>query len=191
MHASPICQSRPVLTPTMQQIYYTNAYSNESQYPRVPVYPPPATFNPPMPEPMPEPPSELNGTTPVRNRLGKYVNPIVEHYNLVQRGEISNTRLNLQFPHAVTARSNNPKSFFHISTYEQSPSVQISETVWFKNDDPRLYVNPDNQQYNSLLSFLNWSNIRTKISYTIFVLRNSILNNNDFLNSFHQYPVKQ
>ena len=100
-----------------------------------------------MPEPMQKPPTEINGTTPVHKRLGKYVNPIAEHYNLVQRGEISNTRPNnLRFPHAVTPRSNNPKSFFHISTYEQSPSVQTSETVLFKNDDPRLYANPDNEQ---------------------------------------------
>ena len=84
VHASPPGQSTPVLTPTMQQIYYTNPYSNESQYPPMPVYPPPAAFNPPMPEPMPEPPTELNGTTPVHSRLGKYVNPIIKHYNLVQ-----------------------------------------------------------------------------------------------------------
>ena len=180
----------------MQQVYYTNPYSNESQYPPMPVYPPPATFNPPMPapmpEPMPEPPTELNGTTPVHIRLGKYVNPIIEHYNLVQRGEISNIRPNnLRFPHAVTPRSSDPKSFFHISTYEQSPSTHVSETIWFKNDDPRLYVDPDNEQYNPLLSFLNWSNIPYEKNYTIFVSRNSIHSNNDFLNSFHQYPVKQ
>ena len=94
----------------------------------------------------------------MHNRLGKPVNPIIEHFNLVQRGEISNTN-NLRFPHAVTPRSNNPKSFFIISTYEQSPSTRVSETIWFKNDDPRLYVDPDNEQYNPLLSFLNWSNI--------------------------------
>ena len=128
----------------------------------MPVYPPPAAFNPPMPAPMPEtmpePPTELNGTTPVHNRLGKYVNPIIEHYNLVQRGEISNTRPNnLRFSLAVTPRSSNPKSFFHISTYEQSPSTHASETIWFKNDDPRLYADPDNEQYHPLLSFLNWS----------------------------------
>ena len=82
VHASPLCQSTPVLTPT-------NPYSNESQYPPMPVFPPPAAFNPSMPAPMPEPPTELNGTTPVHTRLGRYVNPIVEHYNQVQRGEIS------------------------------------------------------------------------------------------------------
>ena len=89
MHASPLCQSTTVLTQTMQQIYYTKPYSKESQYLPMPVYPPPTAFNPPMPapmpEPMPEPPTELNGTTPVHNRLGKYVNPLIEHYNLVQR----------------------------------------------------------------------------------------------------------
>ena len=164
VHASPLCQSTPILTPTMQQFYYTDPYSNESQYPPMPLYPPPATFNPPMPapmpEPMPEPPTELNCTTPVHSRLGKYVNPIIEHYNLVQRGEISNIRPNnLRFPHAVTPRSSDPKSFFHISTYEQSPSTHVSETIWFKNDAPRLYADPDNEQYNPLLSFLIWSNI--------------------------------
>ena len=160
VHASPLCQSTPIVTPTMQQVYYTNPYSNDSQYPPMPVYPPPAAFNPPVPAPMPEPPTELKGTIPVHNRLGKYVNPIIEHYNLVQRVEISNTRPNnLRFPHAVTPRSTNPKSFFHISTYEQSPSTRVSETIWFKNDDPRLYADPDNEQYNPLLSFLNWSNI--------------------------------
>ena len=99
----------------MQQTYYTNPYSNESQYPPMPVFPPPAAFNPPMPEPMPEPPRELNlnGTTPVHNRLGRYVNPIAEHNSQVQPGEISNTRPNnLKFPHAVTPRSSNHKSFF-------------------------------------------------------------------------------
>ena len=59
IHASPIA------TPTTQQVYFTNPYNTDSQYP---VYQPPATFNPPMPapmpEPMPEPPTELNGTTP-------------------------------------------------------------------------------------------------------------------------------
>ena len=162
VHASPLCQSTPIVTPTMQQVYYTNPY--ESQYPPMPVYPHPVAFNPPMPAPMPEPmpeaPTELNGTTPVHNRLGKQVNPIIEHYKLVQRGEISNTRPNnLRFAPAVTPRSTNPKSFFHISTYEQSPSTRLSETIWFKNDDPRLYADPDNEQYNPLLSFLNWSNI--------------------------------
>ena len=135
VHASPLCQSTIIETPTMQQVYFTNPY--ESQYPRMPVYPPPAAFNPPPPAPMPEPPTEINGTTPVRNRLGKPVKPIIEHYNLFQRGEISNTRPNnLRFPHAVSPRSTNPKSFFHISTYEQSFSTRVSETIWFKNDDP-------------------------------------------------------
>ena len=111
VHASPFCQSTTIETPTMQQVYFTNPY--ESQYPRMPVFPPPAAFNPPMPAPMPEPPTEINGTTPVYNRLGKQVNPIIEHYNLVQGGEISNTRPNnLRFPNAVTPRSTNPKSFF-------------------------------------------------------------------------------
>ena len=164
VHASPLYQSTPIITPTMQQVYYTNSYSNESQYPPMPVYPPPVAFNPPMPAPMPkptpEPPTELNGTTSVHNRFGKHVNPIIEHYNLAQRGEISNTRPNnLRFPHAVTPRSTNPASFFHISTYEQSTSTRVSETIWLKNDDPRLYADPDNEQYNPLLSFLNWSNI--------------------------------
>ena len=158
LHASPLCQSTPIVTPTMQQVYFTNPY--ESQYPPMPVYPPPAAFNPPMPAQLPETPTELNGTTPVHNRLGKPVNPIIEHYKLVQRGEISNTRPNnLRFPHAVTPRSNKPKSFFITSTYEQSPSTRVSETIWFKNDDPRLYAEPDNEQYKPLLSFLNWSNI--------------------------------
>ena len=53
VHASPLCQSTPIVTPTMQQVYYTNPY--ESQYPPMPVYTPPATFNPPMPAPMPNP----------------------------------------------------------------------------------------------------------------------------------------
>ena len=92
VYASPLYQSTPIATPTMQQVYYTNPYRNESQYPPMTVFPPPAAFNPPMPAPMPEPPTELNGTTPVHSRLGKHVNPIIEHYNLVQRGEISNTR---------------------------------------------------------------------------------------------------
>ena len=133
----------------------------------MPVYPPPTAFNPPMsasmPEPMPEPPMEINGTTSVHNRQGKFVNLKIEHYNLVQRGEISNTRPNnLRFPHAVTPRSSNPKSFFQISTCEQSPSTRVSETIWFKNDDPRLYEDRDNEQYNPFLSFLNWSNIPYK-----------------------------
>ena len=158
VHASPLCQSTPIVTPTFQQVYFTNPY--ESQHPPMPVYPPPAAFSPPPPAPMPEPPREINGTTPVHNRLGKPVNPIIEHYNLVQRGEISNTRPNnLRFPHAVTSRIINPKCFFHISTYEQSPSTRVSETIWFKNDGPRLYADPDNEQYDPLLFFLNWSNI--------------------------------
>ena len=162
VHATPLCQSTPVIQPTMQHLYYTNPYNNNNLYthPPMPVFPPPIVYNPHLPESMPEPPSEINGTTPVHNRLVKPVNPIVEHYNQVQRGEISNTRPdNLRFPHAVTPRTNNPKSFFHLSTYEQSPSTHISETVWFKNDDPRFYANPDNEQYNPLLSFLNWANI--------------------------------
>ena len=54
-----------------------------------------------MPEQMPEPPTDLNPneTKPVHNRLGKPVNPIVQHYNQVQREEISRTRPNnLRFP---------------------------------------------------------------------------------------------
>ena len=92
-----------------------------------------------MPEPMPETPTDLNlnETTLVHNRLGKPVNSIVEHYNQVQRGAISNTRPNkLRFPHAVTPRGNNPKIVFHLSTFEQSPRTHISDTVLFQNDDP-------------------------------------------------------
>ena len=192
VHASPLCQSTPVLAPTMQQIYYTNPYSNESQYPPMPVYPPPAAFNPPMPEPMPEPPTELNGTTPVHNRLGKYVNPIIEHYNLVQRGEISNTRPdNLRFPHAVTPRTSKPKSFLHISTYEQSPSTHVSETIWFKMmipDCSRTQITSNTtRSYPSLIGQTS----HTKINYTIFVLRNSTHSNIDFLNSSQQFPARQ
>ena len=118
-----------------------------------------------------KPPTELNGTTPVHNRLRKHVNPIIEHYNSVHGGEISNTRPNnLRFPHAVTPRSTNPKSFFHISTYEQSPSTRVSDTIWFQNDDPRLYADPDNEQYNPLLSFLNWSNIPYEIKLHHFCI---------------------
>ena len=176
----------------MQQIYYTNPYSNESQYPPMPVYPPPAAFNPPKPAPMPEPPTELNGTIPVHNRLGKYVNPIIEHYNLVQRGEISNIRPNnLRFPHAVTPGSSNPKSFFHISTYEQSPSTHVSETIWFKNDNPRLYADLDNEQYNPLLSFLNWSNIPYKNKLHHFRVEEFHSQEQRLPEFLHQYSVKQ
>ena len=164
VHATPLCQSTPVIQPTMQHLYYTNPYNNKSIYthPPMPVFPTPIVYSPPLPESMPEPPSEINGTTPVHNRLGKPVNPIVENHNQVRRGEISNTQSNnLRFPHAVTPRSNNPNSFFHLGTYEQSP-IHISETVWFKNDDPRLYANPYNEQHNPLLSFINWANIPYK-----------------------------
>ena len=153
----------------------------------MPVCPPPAAFNPPMPapmpEPIPEPPTELHGTTPVHNRLGKHLNPIIEHYNLVQRGDISNTRPNnLRFPQAVTPRSTNPKRVFHISTYEQSTSTRVSETIWFKNDDPRLYADPDNGQYNPLLSFLNWSNIPYKKKLQHFRIE-------EFHSQQHRFPV--
>ena len=78
---------------------------------------PPVVFNPPMPEQLPEPPSEINVTTPatLKGRLGpKRKNPIVEHYNQVARGGIAQYKTNsLRLPHAVTPRSNNSKNFFH------------------------------------------------------------------------------
>ena len=138
VHATPLCQSTPVIQPTKQHLYYTNPYNNNNLYthPPMPVFPTQIVYNPPLPESMPEPPSEINGTTPVHNTLGKPVNPIVEHHNQVQRGEISNTLPNnLRFPHAVTSRSNNPKSFFHPGTYEQSPTtpdfmqIQITKNI--------------------------------------------------------------
>ena len=83
VHESPLCQLTPIVKLTFQQVYFTNP--NERQYPPMPVYPPPAAFNPPPPAQMREPPTEINGTTTVHNRWGKPVNPISEHYNLVQR----------------------------------------------------------------------------------------------------------
>ena len=125
VNASQLCQSIPVITSTLQQIYYTNPYTDGNQYPPKPIFPPPSAFNPAMPEPMPKPNTELNGTTPIHNQTRPHKNPIVEHYKQVQIGEIANTRPNiLRFSNAVTPRSNHPKSFFRMSTYEQSPNVK-------------------------------------------------------------------
>ena len=132
-----------------------------------------------MPEQLPEPPSDMNFnvTTPVHSRAGTTTaNPIVENCNQVQRGEISTTKPNyLSFPYAVTPHSNNPKIFFHQSTYEQSPSTAISETIWFKNDDPTNYAKADHDSYNPLLSILNWAKIPYENKHHIF-----------HLNTFHQ-----
>ena len=183
VHASPLCQSTPIVTPTTQQVYYTNPYSNDSQYPPMPVYPPPAAFNPPMPAPMPEPPTELNGPTSVHNRLGKYVNPIIEHYYLVQRGEISNTRPNnLRFPHAVTPRSTNPTKVFSTSGRASSHTALASARPYGSKmmipDCTRTQIMRSITR--SYLSSIGQTS-RTKINYTIFVLRNSIHSNIDFL----------
>ena len=191
VHASSLCQATPIVTPTIQQVYYTNPY--ESQYPPMPVYPPPASFNPPMPEPMPEPPTELNGTTPVHNRLAKHVNPIIEHYNLVQRGEISNTRPNnLRFPHAVIPRISNPKSFFSTSARTSSHPAHASARQYSSKmmipDCTRTQITSNTtRSYPSLIGQTS----HTKKNYTIFVLRNSTHSNIDFLNSSHQFPAKQ
>ena len=76
------------------------------------VFPPPVVFNPAMSEQLPEPPADMsfNITTPLHGRLGaKKTNPVVEHYNQVQRGEISRSNPNnLRYPNVVTPRSNNP-----------------------------------------------------------------------------------
>ena len=119
-----------------------------------------------MPEQLPEPPSDMNFnvTTPVHSRAGTTTaNPIVENCNQVQRGEISTTKPNyLSFPYAVTPRSNNPKIFFHQSTYEQSPA-------------PTNYAKADRDSYNPLLSLLNWAKIPYENKYNIF-----------HINTFHQ-----
>ena len=64
---------------------------------------------------------------------------------------------NLRFPHAVTPRSNNRKSFFHQSTNEQTPTKTVMETIWFQEKDPRTLNNPHNSKYNPLLSYRNCS----------------------------------
>ena len=62
---------------------------------------------------------------------------------------------NLQFPYAVTPRSDNRKSFFHQSTNEQTPTTTIMETIWFQEKDPGTFNNPHNSNYNPLLSYRN------------------------------------
>ena len=112
---------------------------------------------------MPEPPTEISTTIPVNSqgRLGKpRKNPIIEHHKqlvMVQSGKLKTS--NLRFPHAVTPRTNNPKSFFHPSTYEQSPDKAVSETIWFNNNDPIYSSEPNSANYNPLSSFLNWAKI--------------------------------
>ena len=58
VHATPLCQSTPVIQPTMQHHYYSDPYNNNNLYthPPMPVSPPLIVYNSPMPEPMPEPP---------------------------------------------------------------------------------------------------------------------------------------
>ena len=69
----------------------------------------------------------------------------------------SHIRLNnLRFPYAVTPRSNSRKSFFHLSTNEQSPTTTVMETIWFQDKDPRTLNNPHNSNYNPLLGYRNW-----------------------------------
>ena len=66
---------------------------------------------------------------------------------------------NLKFPHAVTPRSNNRKSFFHQSTNEQIPTATVMETIWFQDKDPRTLNSPHSNNYNPLLSYRNWANM--------------------------------
>ena len=78
-------------------MHNNNSYVNNSQYPPMPVCPPPVVYNPPMPEQLPEPPANMNfnETAPLEDRLGtKKTNPIIEHYNQVERGDISRSRPN-------------------------------------------------------------------------------------------------
>ena len=109
-----LTNSQNLIQSTLQQHYYTNPYiSNGNPYtnPPMPVFPPPIVINPPISEQLTEPPKNFNETTPRHQRIGtKPINPIVEHFNQVKRGENSMTRPNnLRFPE--TPRSNNPKSF--------------------------------------------------------------------------------
>ena len=50
MHATPLCQSTPIIQPTLQHLHYTNPYiniSNPYTNPPMPVFPPPIVYNPP------------------------------------------------------------------------------------------------------------------------------------------------
>ena len=117
MHITPMFQSTPIINSpnlvqtvqlTLQQHYYTNPYVSNSNNPYtnppLPIFPPPTAFNPQMPpQQFPDPPVKMitKENMSVHNRLGKPTSPIVEHYNQVQRGEISRTRPNnLRFPNA-------------------------------------------------------------------------------------------
>ena len=66
---------------------------------------------------------------------------------------------NLGFPYAVTPRSNNRKSFFHLSTNEQTPTQTVMETIWFADMEPKDLNNPHSSHYNPLLSYRNWENM--------------------------------
>ena len=86
-------------------------------------------------------------------------NPIVEHYNQVQLGEIPRSKPNnLRFPKAVTPQQHS-EEFFSQEHVRTTPSRAISDTIWFKNDDPTKYAKADHDSYNPLSSFLNWAKI--------------------------------
>ena len=70
------------------------------------------------------------------------------------QGQITSDSQTQSLP-VVTIR----RVFFQQSTYEQSPSTSISNIIWFKNEDTANYATPDHDNYNPLLSFLNWAKI--------------------------------
>ena len=52
VHAAPLCQSTPVIQPTMQHVYYTNPYnSNMHTHPPMSVFPPPIVYKHPCQNP--------------------------------------------------------------------------------------------------------------------------------------------
>ena len=67
---------------------------------------------------------------------------------------------NLRFPYAVTPRSNNRNTFFHLSTNEQTPTQTAMETIWFAEMEPKDLNNPHSSTYNPLLSYRNWANMK-------------------------------
>ena len=132
-------------TKTNSHIYQNNRPSNKTtnetyvSHP-LPTYPPPVR---------PPPPDDYTTAT---NRIQ---NSAQQSWTATNPHHIRPN--NLRFPYAVTARSNNRKSFFHQLTIEQTPTTNVMETIWFQEKDPRTLNNPHNSNYNPLLSYRNWS----------------------------------
>ena len=109
--------------------------------------------SPPLPNyPPPVRPPSLDDYTTVTNRIQNKA-----HHSWTATNPHHIRPNNLRFPYAVASRSNNRKSFFHQSTNEQTPTSTVMETIWFQEKDPRNLSNPQNSNYNPLLSYRNWS----------------------------------